>query len=122
MRAGSTRPPTAYGKRVATPPRGYNPEDQGPPPSGLSAPMFARARQFLELIRFSHTVFALPFALFAALLAWREPDSPFQIRHLAGILLCMVFARSAAMAFNRLVDRTIDAGNPRTAKRHLPAG
>ncbi|MCC7422491.1 MAG: UbiA family prenyltransferase [Planctomycetaceae bacterium] len=84
--------------------------------------MFARLKHFLELIRFSHTVFALPFALFAAILAWREPDSPFQWQHLAGILLCMVFARSAAMAFNRLVDHRIDAGNPRTARRHIPAG
>ncbi len=84
--------------------------------------MFARVRHFLELVRFSHTVVALPFALFAAILAWREPNSPFRWQHLAGILLCMVFARSAAMAFNRLVDRRIDAGNPRTAKRHIPAG
>lgn len=84
--------------------------------------MFARLRHFLELIRFSHTVFALPFALFSAILAWREPDSPFRWEHLAGILLCMVFARSAAMAFNRLVDRRLDAGNPRTASRHIPAG
>lgn len=78
------------------------------------------ARKLLELIRFSHTVFALPFALLAAALAW--VDEPFRWQDLAGILLCMVFARSAAMAFNRLVDRRIDAANPRTAARHLPAG
>lgn len=84
--------------------------------------MFTRIRLLLELIRFSHTVFALPFALLAAVLAWREPGSPFAWRDLAGILLCMVFARSAAMAFNRLVDRHIDARNPRTAGRHIPAG
>lgn len=77
-------------------------------------------RHFLGLIRFSHTVFALPFALLAAVLAWRE--TPFCARDLVGILLCMVFARSAAMAFNRLVDRKLDAQNPRTAARHLPAG
>lgn len=77
-------------------------------------------RKFLELIRFSHTVFALPFALFSAALAWRE--TPFRPQDLLGIVLCMVFARSAAMAFNRLIDREIDAGNPRTAGRHLPAG
>jgi len=82
--------------------------------------MFTRARQLLELIRFSHTVFALPFALLAAALAWK--DEPFRAADLAGILLCMVFARSAAMAFNRLADRRIDARNPRTATRHLPAG
>ncbi|MES2793586.1 MAG: UbiA-like polyprenyltransferase [Planctomycetota bacterium] len=74
----------------------------------------------LEMIRFSHTVFALPFALLAACLAWEEV--PFKVTHLVGIILGMVFARSTAMAFNRLVDRHIDAGNPRTASRHLPAG
>lgn len=79
-------------------------------------------RQYLELIRFSHTIFALPFALLAAVLAWQEPLVEFRWQHLLGILLCMVFARSAAMAFNRLVDRDVDADNPRTAMRHLPAG
>src|SRR5918911_491572 len=82
--------------------------------------MLRRVRQLLELIRFSHTVFALPFALLSAALAWR--DEPFRWPDLAGILLCMVFARSAAMAFNRVADRHIDAANPRTAARHLPAG
>src|SRR5215218_4183751 len=82
--------------------------------------MLTRARLLLELVRFSHTVFALPFALLAAALAWR--DEPFRWEDLAGILLCMVFARSAAMAFNRLADRHLDAKNPRTAGRHLPAG
>jgi 4-hydroxybenzoate polyprenyltransferase len=77
-------------------------------------------RKLLELVRFSHTLFALPFALLAAALAWA--DQPFRWPDLAGILLCMVFARSAAMAFNRLADRHIDAKNPRTASRHLPAG
>ncbi|MFG0295840.1 MAG: UbiA family prenyltransferase, partial [Maioricimonas sp. JB045] len=78
-----------------------------------------RIRQLLELIRFSHTVFALPFALLSALLAWQTV--PFRWQDLLGILMCMVFARSAAMAFNRLADRHIDADNPRTAQRHLPA-
>jgi 4-hydroxybenzoate polyprenyltransferase len=82
--------------------------------------MLMSLRQLLELIRFSHTLFALPFALLAAVLAWRETE--FRPQNLIGILLCMVFARSAAMAFNRLVDRKIDAHNPRTAGRHLPAG
>ena len=82
--------------------------------------MFRQIRSFLELIRFSHTVFALPFALTGAVLAWKR--SGFQWVQLGGILLCMVFARSAAMAFNRLADRRIDADNPRTAGRHLPAG
>ena len=76
--------------------------------------------RLLELIRFSHTLFALPFAFLSAALAWR--DEPFRWQDALGILLCMVFARSAAMAFNRLVDRHYDAANPRTAGRHLPAG
>jgi 4-hydroxybenzoate polyprenyltransferase len=89
--------------------------------------MFRRVRQLLELIRFSHTLFALPFALLAALMAWRAnarqlPEAPFRWQDLAGILLCMAFARSAAMSFNRLVDRHFDALNPRTADRHLPRG
>lgn len=82
--------------------------------------MLRVVRQLLELIRFSHTIFALPFALLAAALAWM--DEPFRWPDLGGILLCMVFARSAAMAFNRLADRRFDAANPRTAMRHLPAG
>ena len=83
--------------------------------------MLTLTRRLLELIRFSHTLFALPFALLSAALAWRR-EGEFRALDLVGILLCMVFARSAAMAFNRLVDRRIDALNPRTASRHLPAG
>jgi 4-hydroxybenzoate polyprenyltransferase len=83
--------------------------------------MLRSFRSFLGLIRFSHTLFALPFALTSASLAWYKEES-FHWLQLAGILLCMVFARSAAMAFNRLVDRRFDADNPRTAGRHLPAG
>lgn len=84
-------------------------------------------RRLLELIRFSHTVFALPFALLAALLAWAyraetQGGSNFRWLDLAGVLICMVFARSAAMAFNRAVDHKLDANNPRTKGRHLPAG
>jgi len=82
--------------------------------------MLQEIRRLLEMIRFSHSLFALPFALMSAALAWSR--EPFRIVDLVGIVLCMVFARSAAMAFNRLVDRRIDAQNPRTAGRHLPAG
>jgi 4-hydroxybenzoate polyprenyltransferase len=82
--------------------------------------MIHTVRHLLELIRFSHTLFALPFALLAAVMAWRVTE--FRWRDLLGILLCMVTARSFAMAFNRLVDRQLDAHNPRTAGRHLPAG
>lgn len=79
------------------------------------------------MIRFSHTIFALPFALLAAVMAWAAPvggDAAIDFRwvHLVAIVVCMVGARSAAMAFNRLVDRSIDGENPRTAGRHLPAG
>ncbi len=86
-----------------------------------------RIRHLLEMIRFSHTLFALPFALLAAAMAWttnRHSDPPVLLswRDGLGILVCMVAARSAAMAFNRLADRRIDAQNPRTAARHLPAG
>ena len=86
--------------------------------------MLARLRHLLEMIRFSHTIFALPFALLAAVMAWTAPGDGVGFRwlHLVGIVICMVCARSAAMAFNRLVDRKIDAENPRTAGRHLPAG
>lgn len=84
--------------------------------------MWQKIRHFGSLIRFSHTIFALPFALLAAVLAWTQPDSVFRWQDAIGILLCMVTARSAAMAFNRLVDRKLDADNPRTASRHLPAG
>ena len=87
-------------------------------PAGVTT----RVRHILELIRFSHTIFALPFALLSAALAWFHPGSFFRWLDLAGILLCMIFARSAAMAFNRLVDRDIDAANPRTENRHIPAG
>jgi 4-hydroxybenzoate polyprenyltransferase len=83
--------------------------------------MLKRVRTLLEMIRFSHTLFALPFALLSALLAWQKPGS-FHGLDLLGIILCMVLARSAAMAFNRLVDRHGDALNPRTAVRHLPTG
>jgi|SRR5579862_1917127 len=83
--------------------------------------MLKLVRSLLEMIRFSHTIFALPFALTSAALAWKR-SANFQWLQLLGILLCMVCARSAAMAFNRLVDRRFDAANPRTAGRHLPAG
>src|SRR5687768_14355804 len=89
--------------------------------------MLRTLRHLLEMIRFSHTLFALPFALLAAVMAWTTPASDgsavsFRWQHLAGILICMVGARSAAMAFNRLADRQIDAANPRTKARHIPAG
>ena len=89
--------------------------------------MAATLRSYLELVRFSHTIFALPFALMAVILAFQAQapaaTSPAEWwRRGLGVLLCMVTARTAAMAFNRLVDRSYDAANPRTATRHLPRG
>jgi 4-hydroxybenzoate polyprenyltransferase len=75
--------------------------------------------RFLRLIRFSHTIFALPFALGALLVAANGHPTP---RLLGLVLLCMVLARTAAMLFNRLVDWSIDQKNPRTATRHLLIG
>ncbi len=83
-----------------------------------------RLRLTLEMIKFEHSVFALPFALTGALLAFRE--SHFDARgfgyKLLWIAIAMVGARSAAMAFNRILDADIDARNPRTRLRHIPAG
>jgi len=93
-----------------------------PAPPPAAGGLLARTRTLLELVRFSHTLFALPFALTAAALAWKRNADGFRWYQLLGVLLCMAFARSAAMAFNRLVDRRYDAANPRTAARHLPAG
>ncbi len=100
---------------------------QGPGDIGHTAMSSVRilrnVGEFAGLIRFSHTLFALPFALLGAALAAHGPAG-WTLRggDWLGILLCMVTARSAAMAFNRLVDRRLDAANPRTAGRHLPAG
>ncbi len=88
--------------------------------AGIS--LFRRFQQYLSLIRFSHTVFALPFALIGFTLAVVHFNHPFRWDLLVKMLLCMVFARSAAMAFNRYLDRHFDALNPRTAKREIPAG
>jgi 4-hydroxybenzoate polyprenyltransferase len=87
--------------------------------------MFRKIRSILEMIRFSHTLFALPFAVLSAGMAtrceWRDGRA-WRPLDWVGIVLCMVFARSAAMSFNRIADRKLDAGNSRTAMRHLPSG
>lgn len=79
-------------------------------------------KNYLSLVKFSHTVFALPFALLGFFLAVHTFGGQASWRILTGVLLCMVFARNAAMAFNRYLDRDIDAKNPRTAVREIPAG
>ena len=86
--------------------------------------VWKRLQLTLEMIKFEHSVFALPFALTAALLAWRDngyADGQLWWR-LGWITVCMVSARSAAMAFNRILDSAIDAENPRTRMRQIPSG
>ena len=82
--------------------------------------MFTRLRTYFSFVRFSHSVFALPFALAGALLASRH--AAITAGTLGWILAAMVSARSAAMGFNRLVDARMDALNPRTSNRELPRG
>ena len=84
-------------------------------------PIYQRVRNFLSLVKFSHTIFALPFALLGFFLGVLDSGG-LDLWILALVVACMVFARSAAMAFNRYRDRDIDGLNPRTAVREIPAG
>src|SRR5437868_13962094 len=84
-----------------------------------SVPLFTNIKTTLEMIKWEHSIFALPFALCGAMLAAGGMPTAAQ---LGWIILCMVSARSAAMAFNRLADGQIDGANPRTARRGSPAG
>jgi 4-hydroxybenzoate polyprenyltransferase len=77
---------------------------------------------YLSMIKFSHTIFALPFAMIGFFMAATQPDYQFSWLLLVKVVLCMVFARSAAMAFNRFIDRKIDLANARTAIREIPSG
>ena len=90
--------------------------------STISISIFQRIKNYFSLIKFSHTVFALPFACIGFTLAIMHEHKSFEWHLLVKMLLCMVFARSAAMSFNRFLDRKYDALNPRTAKREVPAG
>jgi len=85
---------------------------------------FQRLRMTLDMIKFEHSIFALPFALTGALLAWRNGGFPVDgaAWKLVWIVVAMVGARSAGMAFNRILDADIDGRNPRTKTRHIPAG
>jgi len=85
-------------------------------------PLFAKIRALLEMIKFSHTVFAFPFALTGATLASLVSNRWPTLLQIVWICLAMVGARSAAMGLNRIIDAGIDARNPRTANRHIPAG
>src|SRR5438874_12545966 len=89
-----------------------HPKDRHYEGTGIGGPV----SRFLRLIRFSHTIFALPFALGALVVAANGWPS---LRILLLVVVCMVFARTAAMLFNRLVDWSLDQRNPRTASRHL---
>lgn len=86
-----------------------------------------KVKNYLSLIKFSHTIFAMPFALIGFFLAIRQSGNNYfsgndwYLKFLL-VILCMIFARSAAMAFNRYLDRKIDAKNPRTAVREIPSG
>ena len=83
-------------------------------------------QKYARLVKFSHTIFAMPFAMLSFTYAlWSAPtayDMGWWIRLLVQVVLCMVFARNVAMGFNRWADRDIDARNPRTADREIPAG
>jgi len=79
-------------------------------------------KSYLSLVKFSHTIFALPFALLGFFLANLQIGTGIEWKLFALVILAMIFARSAAMAFNRYLDRDIDAKNPRTATREVPAG
>ncbi len=79
-------------------------------------------KSYLSLVKFSHTIFALPFALVGFFIATLQTHITLDWSKLGLVLLCMIFARSAAMAFNRYLDRDIDLKNPRTAVREIPAG
>ena len=89
----------------------------------------SRVKSYLSLIKFSHTIFALPFAMIGYVLGLKIFNFPrltirqeFSILNFSLVIFCMVFARSAAMAFNRYLDRKHDAKNPRTAIREIPQG
>ncbi|MGB8358126.1 MAG: UbiA-like polyprenyltransferase [Bacteroidales bacterium] len=84
--------------------------------------LFGKTTDYLSLVKFSHTVFALPFAVVGYFLGTTAGGYRFNLRIFLLMLACMVFARSAAMAFNRYADRRYDSMNPRTAGREIPSG
>lgn len=79
-------------------------------------------KKYLSLVLFGHTIFAMPFAFIGFFLAITTTDHPFKWMNLLFMLLCMIFARNSAMAFNRYLDRDIDGKNPRTKVRDIPSG
>src|SRR5665647_678650 len=83
---------------------------------------FRSVRAYFSLVKFSHTVFAMPFALIGFSIAVSSAEFNFNIRLLLLVILCMILARNAAMGFNRLADRNFDSRNQRTNKREIPSG
>ena len=83
--------------------------------------MTNKIKDYLSLVKFSHTIFAMPFAFIGFTIGYKE-EHLFHLSLLLLVILCMVFARNAAMGFNRLVDRKFDAENPRTKEREIPSG
>jgi len=84
--------------------------------------LFRSIGDYFSLVKFSHTVFAMPFALIGFSLAVSKPEFDLSIRLLILVILCMIFARNTAMGFNRLADKDFDALNPRTRRREIPTG
>ncbi len=84
--------------------------------------LFRRIKKYFSLVTFSHTVFAMPFAFIGFTLGATGEDHHFGLKLLLLIILCMIFARNAAMGFNRITDKRFDALNPRTKAREIPAG
>jgi len=84
--------------------------------------MIATVNKYLSLVKFSHTIFAMPFALTGFFIATTKTSATFNWQLFVMVILCMVFARSAAMAFNRYLDADIDRKNPRTVQREIPRG
>lgn len=84
--------------------------------------LYKKVVNYLSFVKFSHTIFALPFALIGFVLALREPEINFEWLTLLKIVGCMFFARNSAMGFNRYADRELDARNPRTLSREIPSG
>ena len=81
-----------------------------------------KTREYFSLVTFAHTIFAMPFAIIGYFLATQWFSYPFTLKSLILVILAMVFARNAAMGFNRWADRRYDAMNPRTAQREIPSG
>src|SRR5262249_39093455 len=116
-RAEDPRPPRHRGTRGGA--LGGDPAGGGSGRRAAGRPGLKRVADWLSLVKFSHSVFALPFALSGA---WLAGGGGRRGGTLGWIVVCAVAARTAAMGFNRLVDREIDARNPRTRSRELPSG